>query len=366
MIQLPMRFAVALGLSCLLVSEASAQRAKDAERIEALVRDGLAAESAGDNHARRVLFEAVLDIDPDSEIAHWHLGHVRIGDEWKTIAESEDSALADVKLNAYIKRRAEYGGSVDGQARLAAWCQRNELADQARAHWLQVLRIDPNGKQGKKALVALDATWYRGTLLTKEQAGFQRELDEFNAREFKALTPKIKTLRDAVLDGDEGERALAIKELRKIRGDVGVVAITRVLLKPTDDADQTAVLQIVAMKHLSASDSSEAVRILAWHAAMSVHESVREAARKELSRFEIYEYAPVLLAGMTMPIEVGVSTRIEGSRTATTLAVSREGPGGSLFEKQLQSYQSIGGSPTIAILSGTRNVVGTPTRLVHM
>lgn len=371
MVQLPSQFGVAIGialtLSGLPFSDARAQRTEDAERIEDLVRSGLAAGLVGDSEGRRVKLEAARDIDPDSAAPHWHLGDVRVGGVWKTIAEAEKSALTDAKLNAYLKQRVQYAGSVEGEARLAAWSQRNGLTDQSRAHWYQVLARDPIGKHGKKALIALDATWYRGTLLTKEQAEHQRQLDEFVAREFKALKPKINMLRRGMVDGDEHAREAAIEDLKKIRGDVAVVAITQVLLKPTGDSDQTATLQIEAMKLLGILDSSEAVRVLAWHAAMSRHERVREAARNELSRFPIHEYAPVLLAGMRMPIEVGVSTRVEGTRTATTLSVSRELPGGKQYEDHMTSYQSIGGSPTIAFASGTTNVIGNkPTRLVNM
>ena len=358
MVPFPNQFAVAMALtlSLLLFSEARGQRVKDDEKIEDLVRSGLAAGSAGDGEGRLAKLEAARDINPDAAAPRWHLGHVRVADAWKTIQEVEKSALTDTKLNAYLKQRAQYAGSVEGQARLAAWCQRNGLNDQSRAHWYQVLVHDPQGKHGKKALVALDAVWYRGTLLTKEQAEHQRRFDESAAREFDSLKPAMKTLRRDVVDGGEHALEIVIKELKKIRGDVAVVVITQVLLKPTDDADQTVALQIEATKLLGRLDSVEAVRILAWHAAQSRHERVRESARLELSRFPIHEYVPVLLAGMKMPIEVGVSARIQGKRTATTLSVSREGPAGRLYQDQLQAYQSIGGSPTLAIATGmTRN-----------
>jgi hypothetical protein len=330
------------------------------------VRSGLAAGLAGDSEGRRDKLEAARIIDPDSAAPHWHLGHVRIGDEWKTIAEAEKIARSDAKLNAYLKQRAKYAGSVEGEARLAAWCQRNGLDDQSRAHWYQVLRHDPHGKHGKKALIALDAVWYRGTLLTKEQAEHQRQLDDRIRRDLKDLKSEIRTLRADMLDGDKLQRAFAMAELKRIRGDVGVVAITQVLLKPTKDADQTASLQVEAMKLLGKLDSSEAVRVLSWHAAMSPHERVREAARNELQRFPIHEYVPVLLAGMKMPLEVGVSTRVEGRRTSTTLSVSREGPAGKYYENQINSYQSIGGSPTIAFGFGTLSRQWKESSLVNM
>jgi hypothetical protein len=365
---LPVRLllAVAFVFTVQLVDESIVHSAEESGRSKELVRRGLSAGLAGDSAGRRDKLEAALAIDPEAADAHWHLGHVRVGDEWKTVVEAQELARTDGKLNAYLKQRARYAGSVEGEARLGAWCQRNGLADQSRAHWYQVLRHDPHGKQGKKALVALDATWYRGTLLTKEQAEHQRRFDENLRLELRELKSQFESLRHSVLDGNAIERSLAMAELEVIRGNAGVVAITQVLLKPTSDAEQTARLQSDGMKLLGALDSSEAVRVLSWHATFSRHKRVRDVARKELARFPIHEYVPVLLAGMKMPIETAVSTSVLGTRTATTLTVSREGPGGQLYENQLQSYQSIGGSPTLAFDFGTQQVTRRPTSLVNM
>jgi len=329
-----------------------------AKLVESALITGLLGDSTGKH--RQLL--AVRDANPDFGPVRWHLGEVRSGDVWLPIAAAEVAARANKTLAPYYKQRAKLAGSVEGQARLAAWCQRNGLTEQARAHWYQVLRRQPGDK---RALRALNAQWYRGVLLETNAVVPQRRRDDRLKSDLKTLGPKMKTWRRMVSDGKDADRAAAVAELRSTRSDIMVVVITAVLLKPTKDPDQTASLQTEAMEILGALESPDSLRILAWHAAMSPYQMVRDAARRELSRRPLRDAVPILLAGLAMPLDVAVTTQAQGSRTATTLSFDREGPAGRNYQNQLTSYQTIGGSQFVAIDFGTFNRVWKDRPLIN-
>ena len=103
------------------------------------------------------------------------------------------------------------------------------------------------------------------------------------------------------------------------------MAIDRVLLRPTEDENQTARLQLLGIEMLGELNNSH--RVLAWFAMSSPIEEVRNAALDQLRRKPIAESVPVLLARMRMPLEVGVSARLQGRRVAVDYSFYREGPG---------------------------------------
>ena len=72
------------------------------------------------------------------------------------------------------------------------------------------------------------------------------------------------------------------------------MAIDRVLLRPTEDENQTARLQLLGIEMLGELNNSH--RVLAWFAMSSPIEEVRNAALDQLRRKPIAESVPVLLA----------------------------------------------------------------------
>ena len=87
-----------------------------------------------------------------------------------------------------MRLRDQKAGSLAGEVQLARWCERNELSEQARAHWLQVLRWN---SKDKRALKALDVRWYRGTLMSNDRA------DELHALE-SSVKQRLKVSQDKI------------------------------------------------------------------------------------------------------------------------------------------------------------------------
>lgn len=307
-----------------------------ANQAEDLVRSGLAAGLLGDAEGRRTKLDAAMAADPDSSAPRWHLGHVRVGDAWKTIAEAEELARADKKLSAYVQQRAKYAGSLDGEARLAAWCQRNGLVQQSLAHWHQVLRYQADDR---RALRALDAHWYGGRLLANEDVKRQREYEEDYRRRLITIKLKVDVWRRGL--EDDSKREAVLDELRMLRGELAVIIISDVLLRPIKGQVRPTELRAEAMRILGGLDDPQSAPILAWHAAMSPDDLVREAARKQLLGKPLHDFAPVLLAGLSMPVEVASVNQLQRQGVATQYTLEQEGPAGRQQQSRRTTFQGI-------------------------
>ena len=165
-----------------------------------LVQAALQAEAAGDAAKRESLLREALDNDPEYAPARWHSGYVRLNDKWVSLAESQNAFRLDPRITDYRVVRKSLAESPTQDLLLARWCQEKKLTEEARFHWLNVLRVQPNHEE---ALSALDVQWYNGRLLKRDQVAEQKRED------FKA------------------SRSNAASNTRKRRGEVTIASWER-------------------------------------------------------------------------------------------------------------------------------------------
>lgn len=269
---------------------------------------------------------------------------VRVGEATYSISEAERVAVSDETLARYVRLRAQTASGLAGHIKLAQWCDRNGLPEQAKAHWMQVLKVSP---RDKNALKALDLRWYRGTLMANSEAEELVAFEEETRRKLKRYERQFSVWRRTVVQGDDAERDRVVDELRRIDPQVAIVAIDKVLLTPTDDEVQTATLQQIGIQMLGEFVNSQSV--LAWFAVNSPIPEVRDAALEELKKKPLAETVPVLLARMQMPLEVTVSARQEKKGVATDYSFYREGPGQSEFQRSFTAYRRLQGPALVPI-----------------
>src|SRR5579885_2911094 len=91
------------------------------------------------------LVAAVL-ADPSNALARGLMGLVSYRGKWERPDEVAREAREDPRRRAsmqeYLERRAKAPAKADEQWKLAAWCERNGLKEQAVAHYHAVLRLD--------------------------------------------------------------------------------------------------------------------------------------------------------------------------------------------------------------------------------
>jgi hypothetical protein len=119
---------------------ADANRASDTFAHNVLV-----AEQAGDLETRAAL---VGSIDPKMELdvlSKSLLGLMRDANgNWSSIEESVATRLSADALKNYVEFRKRQPASIEGHLTVAAWCERNRMFDQQRAHLQAILKINPS------------------------------------------------------------------------------------------------------------------------------------------------------------------------------------------------------------------------------
>jgi len=124
-------------------------------------------ELAGDNSARMSALRERLAHSPDDAAAHWHLGEIRVGDEWVPYDRVADQGERWRELYRYQEERAQRGATVADQLFLANGARAHKLWGEERAHLTQVVALDPFHEEAHNRLgdVLIQSRW-----VTRESA----------------------------------------------------------------------------------------------------------------------------------------------------------------------------------------------------
>src|SRR5262249_47541568 len=102
--------------------EARASKAKE------LVREALHAELDGRQRDRNHLLMEAIQASPETAAARWHAGYVQWRGQWVAADKVPGLIERDERLGAYLHQRNKAEETVEGQLKLAAFCERKGLA----------------------------------------------------------------------------------------------------------------------------------------------------------------------------------------------------------------------------------------------
>jgi hypothetical protein len=286
------------------------------------------AEVKGDSAKSRALLRDIVRIDPENELAHWQLGEVQVDQTWIAAEEAQRRAAADPLQAEYRERRAAAANGINAQLAVARWAQKKGLTDESLAQWAGVLAKDPKNRE---ALRGLDLRWQDGRLMSREQVADQKEAAREAKRAAERWESKIVGWRRAVAGQDAAACDTALREIGRINDPGAIPSLEEVTLgresrdaHTANDCTQIAVAFIGALGNMAAQPSTES---LARHAVFATDESVRRLAVEKLRPRDPYDYVPLLLSGLGMPIETSysVTTGPDGS-VHYLRSLFREGP----------------------------------------
>jgi hypothetical protein len=290
-----------------------------------LVQQALDAEMAGDSARRAELLAAALEADPDFAPAHWHQGEINFQGEWKSFAEIGQQVSGDPRWTEYRQRRRALTGDAAEHMELAQWCDRAELADEARYHWANVLLADPANRQARERL-GLQA--YRGGLFTDEQVAQEKQRIKQARKDFDKFKPALVTLcARAVTLAPRHKEALA--EIAAIddpaKGDALDYAVERALRKASPEL--ATELQLAHVAALSNMPQHGATLRLLNYAVLSPSDKIRMRATKGLMPRPATDYVPLLMAALTAPYEADTVVFAAPDGTVRLFqTISQEGP----------------------------------------
>ncbi len=274
---------------------------------------------------RDSLLGKAVSLAPDYAPARWHSGYVRIDGDWISLGEAQQRWSQDNRRAEYDKLRNAHAGNAAGELALARWCQKNGLAGQARAHWIQVLKIRPDHEE---ALKGLGMTWWEGQLLTREQVAQAKEAKQrfFSAK--RRWEPTVTRWCRMVSAGESVLREELQRNLSGISDPVEMAALDQVIqdrCRGGKDASTHRALSLQVIAVVSGISRQFATESLVRHAVFHPMDEVRSAATSALKSRPMNTCAPMLLSEMATPIEAEFRLWEAGPVSHLSCRLYREG-----------------------------------------
>lgn len=324
-----------------------------------LVHAALLAEASGNRESRRELLREAMKKDPNSALAHWSAGEVRRDERWLSLEEAQRQAAADPRLAEYRRLRDRQAGTPAGQLELARWCHDHGLPAESRVHYVQVLMLQPENPEARKALAG---RWQRGQLLTEAQVKEAREGYRAMSRKDRQAMERewldrwatpVANWRRAIKQEEASVRESLRREVASAKGPLAIHVLGSVLFNGSRQRSDPKGYRLVSLALIDALDDcgkSWAVVQLARHAVEHPTAEVRDAATDALKERPKVSYVPWLLSRMQAPIEACI---VVGPAPAGGMGVliqqtfEREGPDAIYRDVRQQYYHA--GTPRIAI-----------------
>ncbi|WZO97792.1 polymorphic toxin-type HINT domain-containing protein [Isosphaeraceae bacterium EP7] len=278
---------------------ASPKSAPVSSETDALVhiRKALAFEARGLPQGRARELKAALAVAPSNPVARGLLGLVDYAGSLKSPDEvvasvKSDSDLA-AKLAEYNARRDKTPEKASAHLRLAVWCKQNGLADEARAHFTAVTRLNPKDAEAWKAL---GCKRFNGRWMTPEAIETLKQDARDQSLADRRWTPLLARWKRLLLQPANRDEAAA--RLDEIDDPRAVPAVWATFITP-EEPDQRLAVQL-----LGQIDAASATRGLADLAIHSPHAEVRRLARETLARRDPRDYMDAMIARIRKPLVI--------------------------------------------------------------
>ncbi len=203
---------------------------------------------------------------------------------------------------------------IAANADLARWCGTMHLAEQERAHWMQVLFDDPTNTEAQSRL---GLHWYQGNLLTTAQINAIADRRKSEEQQLAHWKPIVTRWRMILKRGSATEQAAIIDEMHAVT-DVAVIPALEAaeatgFAKAPADRDPASTFQREAVALLGRLPGERAAYTLVQWSIMDRQSAMRTAAADELKRRPLHEFVPTLLAGLANPVQFDFSMSFDPS-----------------------------------------------------
>lgn len=222
---------------------------------------------------------------PSDEQTKWQMGFVKHQGEWLTPEELDDR----LRSEAYEEKRKELLHNENRDLILARWCTRNQLPEQAKAHYGQVLMRSPNHADARKALghVRVAGQWFDQEKLAEATERYRETM--------VSLEKWVPVLADILSDtrsGDTDKISQALTRLESMDVEESLPALELFASNVERDLVTPILRKITSLRSPEVCEAL--VRIALAHPDLNVQRIVSG----ELADYPEHYYVPTLLAMM--------------------------------------------------------------------
>ena len=309
--------AVSVLLVCGEVARSETLGQKQQAAAEA-VREALQREVYGLDEDRCKLLDEAAEKVTDFAPAMWHRGFIRdANNRWIEHTSLIQQPQLSAKLTSYEKVQSAVADTVAGHLAAAAWCSKEGLPDQRRAHLARVLDLDTDhaATRAELGFRRINGEWKSEKQLDAEQQAARAEQVSLN--KYRTV---LEEIRKGFADDSQARREAARKRLLAIREVDAIPAMESILSTHGDEAALAVIENVAAITDPVASIS------LARHAVYHPSLIVREAAVEKLKNRDTFSFVPQLLSMMYTPVTTQIVTAVlPGGRLGYRHAFVREG-----------------------------------------
>ncbi len=277
--------------ACLIASFMPLCRAESIDASTSVLLDQLLAQEAAGQHVDRLDSLKTTDLNP---MANWQAGRIIQNGQWVSLDELDANNISK-EFELYIQRRDQATNDLQGHRQLAVWAEKHNLAEQATAHWNEVLTFDPNDATARKKLghVLIDNRW-----IEKSELDAARLANKERIAALKKWMPEVQRIVSMLESSDSKTKLKGLKQLEAINDDQAASSLQIAILQLSEPL---ALPMVATLKNMH---STKACYALVNVVLADPNSKVGLAAMEGLKDYDAHFYVPELLSMLELPASV--------------------------------------------------------------
>lgn len=222
---------IAIGFCSQAIGQQKSGETGGPTRVQGLLDDAFAAEILGNSTSRREKLEKIVSskkevgkTKPEEiRLAQWSLGNLEVEmGRWVSLEDWIEKQSNNQALRRYTNLRDKATDSLEGHRRLGEFCVQNRLDAQARMHFAQVLRFDPNDTVARKQLghILVGPIWIspaQWKMVKSRQESLQESIQKYQRT--------LNRIEKGLKSEDQATFKRAVQELEDISDEAAVPAV---------------------------------------------------------------------------------------------------------------------------------------------
>jgi hypothetical protein len=320
-----------------------------AQKFQLRVMEILDRESNGLEADRAATLLWMLDAYPDTpkqelDMARYQAGRIRLGETWVSLNDVDNVPL-EQPLQRYRDARGNIQLDAVGHRKMATWCTREGLLDEARAHWFGVLDESPNDAEARTRLgfQAYGPRW-----ISPQESRMAHDDAKATVQSYREWMPRLREWVSKLEGDDTKARLKAIDQIRKVKDPNAIPSLLAACHQVSEDNGGHL---IQAIGRFQTPQAATALALLATETPTS---EIGNAAIEALRKYPQEFYIPSLLDAMSTEYALQQQVLSHGNGTIVLQSVQT---------RELRNHIEVGTLNKLVVLNNQAMRPATSERL---